>query len=121
MVELLVFSRRLRYEQEKFDTFGNAIWGSTVRLIDVIQHLKTFDIEDTIYAAEPWTKDSESLVFPEPPSGGVPPEAAALGMKCFLELAIAQKVLENWSSSRSTAPTALERCERVIKYAKDDA
>jgi hypothetical protein len=92
-----------------------------MRLIEIIQNLASFDVENTIYAVEPWTKDSESLVLAERPGGGVPPEAAELGMKYLVELAIAREILKDWSNSRSIAPTAFESCQRIIKYAKDDA
>ncbi len=88
-------------------------------LLEVVRNLETFDEEATIYAAEPWTKESLSVVLREPDSGGIPTAAAEANLRYFLEVFVAQEFLEGWPT---TTEADLERkCERLIKYAITDA
>jgi len=69
--------------------------GQVAKLGDVIDRLAEFDSEDTIYAAEPWTEQSEAIVAREPDAGGLPSEALDTDMKYFLEVGIAQSFIED--------------------------
>ncbi len=103
------------------------------RLIDVIGRLKTFNENLTIYAAEPWRAESNAIVEFEPETGRLPEEASAAGLKYFLEIAVALDFLEGWESSLArdfsvgwestpaSTPTDQERCDRLIRYALNDA
>lgn len=95
--------------------------GQVVRLGEVIDRLSDFDGEDTIYALEPWTTESEALVAREPDMGGLPSEALHAGMKYFLEISIARDFVEDWLASLDARPTPSAVCQRVIDYAIDDA
>lgn len=92
-----------------------------MKLIEVIQNLDSLDGESTIYAAEPWTENSEAIVAREPESGGLPTEAEKLGLKYFLEVFIARDFLEGWMSNLDAQPTLQEKCARLIKYSMTDA
>jgi hypothetical protein len=94
--------------------------GQVVRLVDVIDRLSEFDGEDTIYASEPWTEESEAMVAREPNAGGLPPEASRAGLKYFLEISIARDFVEDWIPSLDARPTSAV-CQRVIDYAINDA
>lgn len=90
-------------------------------LLQVVLGLDSFDKEHTIYAAEPWTANSEAIVEMGPESGrGVPPAAQKLGLQYFIEVDIAQEFLEGWMRTR-TQPTSIEQCDRLIQYAMNDA
>jgi hypothetical protein len=99
--------------------------GQTVKLIRLIERLAELDDEDTIYACEPWTEDSDAMVAREDQDRkpfGIPLEAAEAGMTYFLEVFIARdEVLEGWIASLDEKPTLAAICQRVIKYAIDDA
>jgi hypothetical protein len=95
--------------------------GEMMKLIEAIGNLDTLDNESTIYAAKPWTEDSNVIVAREPESGGVPPEAERLGLKYFLEVFVAREFLEGWPGNLDAQPTLQEKCARVIKYAITDA
>lgn len=95
--------------------------GPVMRLIDIVERLASVDQEATIYAAAPWTTASNALVAPEPSSGGIPREAAAAGLKYFIEVAIAREFLDGWVSNLDDAPSPQEKCERLIQYAITDA
>ena len=95
--------------------------GEVTRLGDAIRQLASLDQDATIYAAEPWSDESTAIVAIEPDSGGVPENAAMRGLKYFLEVAVARDFLEGWESTLDSTPTELERCDRLIRYAIDDA
>jgi hypothetical protein len=88
-------------------------------LLDAVERLDSLDVEDTIYAGEPWTPDSKVVVVREPDRGGLPIAAENQRMTYFLEVAIAREVLEDWVPR--TRPTLLDKCTRLIQYATNDA
>lgn len=90
-------------------------------LHDIIHVLDQLNEFDTIYAKEPWRVDSLAIVFSEPDCGGLPPEAQALDLSYFIEVAIAREFLEDWVSSSSGSVSTKEKCERLIQYAINDA
>ena len=91
------------------------------RLGDLLKRLASLDQDSTIYAAEPWTSESAAVVAMEPESGGLPKIAASQGLKYFMEVYIAHDFLEDWESTLAEKPTDQERCDRIIRYAIDDA
>ena len=95
--------------------------GQIARLGDVIDRIFEFDGEDTIYASEPWTEQSEVMLAREPNSGRLPPEALDGGLKYFLEVSIAQEFVEDWLASLNKRPSSSAVCQRVIDYAINDA
>ena len=90
-------------------------------LIEAIRDLASLDEEHTIYAAKPWTPDSEVVLAEEPESGGLPEEAKRRGVKYFLEVFIAREVLDGWLENLKTQPSLEEKCKRIIEYAINDA
>lgn len=90
-------------------------------LSDVVARLPDFDPEETIYASEPWTSQSEAISAREPAAGGLPLEASGAGMKYFLEVSIAQEFLMDWLASLDHEPTPSAICQRLIDYAANDA
>ncbi len=95
--------------------------GQVGGLIDIVERLSEFDKYDTIYAAEPWTEDSDAMVATEPDSGGLPLEAAEAGFEYFLEIFISREVIEGWLASLTEKPSLSETCQRLIEYATNDA
>jgi len=98
--------------------------GQIAKLIELVARLDELDDEDTIYACEPWTEDSDAMVAPDDQESvpfWVPPEAAEAGMKYFLEISIAREVLEGWTASLDEKPTLTAICQRLIEYAIYDA
>jgi len=92
-----------------------------MRLCEVIEALARFDCGDTIYARKPWTAQSEAVVAREPDAGGLPAKAEQTGMAYFLEVAIAQEVIENLVALRPHPQTLSMICHRLIDYAGNDA
>ena len=88
-------------------------------LLEAVQSLDSLDVDNTIYAAEPWTASSNALVAKEPEEGGLPVGVQEQGMKYFLEVFIAREVLEDWVTD--AVPTVAQRCDRLIQYAITDA
>jgi hypothetical protein len=75
----------------------------------------------TIYAAKPWTAKSSAIVAFEPASGGLPEAGSREGLNYFLEVFIARDFLSDWESGLDKHPSPAERCERLIRFAIDDA
>ena len=98
--------------------------GQIVKLVKLVERLAELDDEDTIYACEPWTEDSDAMVAPDDQESvpfWVPPEAAEAGMKYFLEVLTTREVVEGWLSNLDEKPTLAAICQRVIHYAIYDA
>jgi len=93
----------------------------TSKLIDIVANLESYDSELTIYAAKPWTCDSEAVVAAEPDQGGRPHEAESCGAEYFVEVLVAKEFLEGWIASEARPTSAQEQCERLIRYAVYDA
>lgn len=92
-----------------------------MKMIEAIRNLDFHDARSTIYAAEPWTQDSQVVVAPEPERGGLPVEAQGLGMKYFLEVFMTRDFLEGWATNLRRKPTLQEKCARLLQYAITDA
>lgn len=90
-------------------------------LHEVINRIDEFDASCTIYAAHPWTHDSVAIVDYEPDEGGIPEAAVRMNLNYFLEISIAGDFIEDWKGSLGNVPTDREICQRVIKYAVNDA
>jgi hypothetical protein len=95
--------------------------GSVTPLINIVMNLESLDPDATIYVAEPWACESSATVDVEPPSGELPETASRHGLKYFLEVFVARDFIEDWQSTLDKPPTDRERCERLIRYAVDDA
>lgn len=94
--------------------------GTEMTLLEVVANLNALDVGDTIYAAEPWTEGSASLVEREPEQGGLPIRAKQRNMMYFLEVELARAVATEWANA-----TGLRDdngvCKRLIEYATYDA
>ena len=95
--------------------------GQIMKLIEIVGELGALEDDATIYAAEPWTADSPAVVDVEPESGGVPASASEQGMTYMLEVFVARDFLHGWMAAQDKPPTLHEQCERLIRYAIDDA
>jgi hypothetical protein len=88
-------------------------------LIGILNKLGDLDEASIVYASEPWTMTSQSVVASEPEEGGLPSAALGIGASYFLEVAIVKELLEDWPSDWPS--TAQAKCQRVIDYALNDA
>jgi hypothetical protein len=100
--------------------------GKKVKLIEIVDRLAELGDgdEETIYACEPWTEDSDAMValpdFERKPYD-IPLEATEAGMNYFIEVFIAREFLEDWIASLNEKPTLAATCQRLIEYAINDA
>jgi hypothetical protein len=92
-----------------------------VTLFEVIQNLDDFHVEDTICAEQPWVPSSTTVVAREPQTGHAPVQAEQLGLHYFLEVSTARELIEDWTHALRDKPTPQQVCDRVIRYAIDDA
>ena len=90
-----------------------------MKLIEVIQNLDEFDADQAIYVTAT-SADADAVVDYEADDGNAPPSAK--GMRYFLEVSIARDSIRVWSQWRDgRQPTADERMQAVLYYAKNDA
>jgi len=87
-------------------------------LLEAIRDLDTFGDHDGIYAAEPWTRDSECVVVP---IGGDHGAAVAQGFCSFPPVHLLREFVDGWQANVDHALTAEEKCERLIHYGMFDA
>lgn len=92
-----------------------------MNLSEILARLSEFNDEDTIYAKEPWSEDSEAMVVPEPADGSVPKEAEDNGLSYFIEVFIAKEFLEGLVNHKERHTSLSEKIERLIQYADSDA
>jgi hypothetical protein len=90
-------------------------------LAEIIENLDDFEEADTIYAAAPWTPDSNAVVATEPEAGDLPLVARELGLKYFLEILIAREVLTGCAAALGHELPLAQQVEQVIYYALNDA
>ena len=93
------------------------------RLIDLVVGVSEWDDDDTtIYAVEPWSCDTPAILVSPAPDTIAPIERAGTNYAYFLETFVAREVLEDFAASLGgAAATDAARCERLIRYARDDA
>lgn len=94
---------------------------SKMKLSEIINQLDQFSCDDTIYAKQPWTFDSEAIVATEPDNGGIPNEATQIDAAYFLEIFLAKEFMGGWLSNLDSSPSSKEKCLRLIKYIENDA
>jgi hypothetical protein len=95
--------------------------GAVLTLLEAVRDLASFDGASVICAAEPFTENSATMIIPEQESGRLPEEVERRGFKYFLEVFIARDFLEDWVTDLNVAPTLVEKCARLIQYAKNDS
>ena len=93
---------------------------TTLKLLDVVANLKSYDENLTIYVTEPWTCDSEAVLALEPDEGGLPDEAKARGAEYFIEVFVATEFLDGFIETLGPK-SAQEQCERLVHYALHDS
>ena len=92
-----------------------------MNLLEIVESLSEIESELTIYAAKPWSASSDALAAEEEEDGSSPKAARSRGLDYFLEVFIAQEILEDWLQAVSPNATARQQCQRIIEYAENDA
>jgi hypothetical protein len=75
--------------------------------------------EETIYVVEPWSRDAEALLTNEAPDATDPIFRSGKRYAYFLEGFIARDFLDDLGASINDV--SQEACDRLIRYAIDDA
>ena len=88
-------------------------------LSELVRSAATLDPVATIFAERPWSEDSRAILVGEAVDDV---REERQGMAYFLEVGLAQEVLEVWSAWRNgTTPTPAESVAAVVHYAEHDA
>ncbi|MBG6066358.1 hypothetical protein [Micromonospora ureilytica] len=86
-------------------------------LLQLIERLAELPDDATLYAARPWSPESDAVAAIEGPGGESPTELPHL-----LEVELAREAVDVWSEWRKgRRPTAGNACAAVIHYATHDA
>lgn len=91
-----------------------------MKLMEVTRLIHQLDPEQTIYAKEPWCVDSEAVIAAEEEGSLVPERLARQGFSYFLEVSIASEIIPDLSHVQPSF-TLEQWCERLIRYAENDA
>jgi hypothetical protein len=94
-----------------------------MKLIELVELATGWNGEDaTIYVTKPWAPDAEAtMVFPAPYET-TPIERDGRTYQYFLEGFIAREVLEDYAAAGQGADASTRQlCERLIRYAENDA
>jgi len=90
-------------------------------LIDIVQNINEQDDGMTIYVEKPWSCSSKAALAIEPEDGCLPAELESTEFEYFLEIFIAKEFLKDWTESMADFVSTEQQCERLIKFAQDDA
>ncbi|MER5705105.1 hypothetical protein ABT023_24580 [Micromonospora sp. NPDC002296] len=86
-------------------------------LLQLIERLAVLPDDPTLYAARPWSPESDAVAAIEGPGGESPTEFPYL-----LEVELAREAVDVWSEWRKgRRPTAGDACAAVIHYATHGA
>ncbi|WP_237055818.1 hypothetical protein [Microbulbifer sediminum] len=91
-----------------------------MKLMEVTRDLYSLDEDLTIYAKKPWTCESEVQVQFEPEESLVPRPLEKEGFEYFLEVFVAKEVVPDLAEIEPSF-TLEQWCERLIRYAENDA
>lgn len=93
-----------------------------MQLVELLKSLAEWDDEQTIYVAQPWSCKASAMLLIPSNDTTEPVVAGPITYEYFLELFIAKQVLEDFTAcSEGASATEWQRCERLIRYARDDA
>lgn len=92
--------------------------GSGMKLRELLRFRRDWSEYQTIYVAEPWSGDADALLCSEPADMADPIIQSGKHYAYFLEGFIARDFLDDLDASDDVSQAA---CERLIRYAIDDA
>jgi hypothetical protein len=93
-----------------------------VRLVELVRDAATWKDDLIIYVQAPWTPDADAVFVVAEGNEAEPVTFHAKQYDYFLETFIARDFIEDYAkSAEGVSATEQERCERLIRYAQDDA
>lgn len=93
-----------------------------MRLIELVRSAAAWEDDDIIYVEAPWSPDADAVFVVAEGKTAEPVTFHAKQYDYFLETFIARDFMEDYArSAEGASATERERCERLIRYAQDDA
>jgi len=89
-----------------------------MKLRELLRGRRDWSEDETIYVVEPWSGDANALLSSDTPDTTDPIVQAGKSYAYFLEGFIARDFLDDLDAPDDIGETA---CERLIRYAIDDA
>jgi hypothetical protein len=91
-------------------------------LIELLRKAADWDDGDVIYVSAPWSPDADAVFVVTEGSGAESVTFHGRQYDYFLETFIARDFLEDYAASvEGASATEHARCDRLIKYALNDA
>lgn len=116
---LVVKAVRAAFDKNRPDTAVAAQSDGTMKLLDVVRGLAGNDSELTIYVRHPWTPSADAHLAAE--GSSEENRLKQQGYRYFIEVSIATEFLNGWRAQLKTPADDRAACERLIKYATEDA
>lgn len=94
-----------------------------MNLIELLRSVAEWNDDDTtIFVTQPWSCEAAAILVTPAPEAAEPIQQDATSYDYFIETFIAREFLEGFAASEEGASaTERHRCERLIRYAQDDA
>ena len=91
--------------------------------MELLEHVAEWTDDDTtIYVVQPWQCGSDAILVSPAPETTEPVEQHGQSYAYFLETFIAREFMDGYAASAEGASASAEkRCERLIRYAVEDA
>jgi hypothetical protein len=86
-----------------------------MKIIDLIENIDNYDDDQVVYASEPWSAESKVEIYNC--KDKLPLEIN--NYSYFLEISIINEILD--SLDNNEYPSISDKCNRIIKYAINDA
>ena len=94
-----------------------------MHLIELLRSVSEWNDDDTtIFATQPWSCGAAAILVTPAPAGTEPIQQDGTSYDYFNETFVARDFLEDFlASEEGASATERQRCERLIRYAQDDA
>lgn len=94
-----------------------------MRLVELLEQVDGWaDDNTTIYVAKPWSCDAQAILISPAPDGTEAVTRDGQMHDYFMETFLARDFLEDFDASQEGgSATRKQRCERLVRYAVDDA
>ena len=93
-----------------------------MRLLDAIREVANCPDDLIIYVLPPWSPEADAVFMVADGNEAEPVQFHGQQYHYFLETFIARDFMEDYAATvEGAAATESERCERLIRYARDDA
>lgn len=93
-----------------------------MELIELLKQSDQWQDDATIYVARPWSSNAQAVLLRPSPDTTASVEQNGRRFDYFLEAFIARDFLDDFAASPDGSRVSeIQRCERLVRYAEEDA